>query len=36
MLGRIGFDLAQIMIDNEKNVPNFSKKSFNNNSNMEK
>ncbi len=36
MLTKIGFDLAQVMIDNEKSLPSFNKKTFSSNSNMEK
>jgi hypothetical protein len=36
MLGKIGFDIAQAMIENEKTVPNFTKKSNSSNFNMEK
>ncbi len=36
MLGKIGFDIAQAMIENEKTVPNFTKKFNSSNFNMEK
>ena len=36
MLIQIGFDIAQVMMENEKNAPNFTKKSHSNNFNMEK
>lgn len=36
MLTKIGFDLAQNMMESEKPVPNFLKKGISSNSNMEK
>ena len=36
MMKRIGFDLTQVMMENEKNMPALSKKIFSSNSNMEK
>ena len=36
MLAKIGFDLAQTTIENEKTIPNFIKKGQSSNFNMEK
>lgn len=36
MLVRIGFDLAQVMMETERNLPALSKKSLSSNANMEK